>query len=352
MAQMHWNGQQLEWIETNEKTPQKQPKEKRVKRLSKAEQDWERKAEREAFRVQPAESIETQFRHAGWKERRALVLAAMRRVNVPDSRIERFVHCGSGCQILHSPSTGRTKVAGNYCHDRWCLPCASARAARIMRKLTAKLAGQRFHFVTLTLKHSSEPLSQQISRLLRHFKALRNTKGWKARVHGGAFTLELKRNAAGTEWHPHLHILHTGKLYDGRLLSVAWKKITGDSFICDSRTITNQQEGIRYVAKYASKPFDGSILREAEALDECITALRGRRLCGAFGDWRGWELEGEIEDAGDWQSLGTVRKLWWEANNGNLAAAAVLVPFVPSELRDHLLMLWPVLGAAGNLGET
>jgi hypothetical protein len=126
---------------------------------------------------------------------------------------------------------------------------------------------------------------------------------------GGAAFLEVKIAKDGRTWHPHIHIIAEGGFLNQSRLSDKWKEITGDSWIVDVRYVRDRGEVIRYVAKYASKPLDATLFRSKEHLKEAMVALKGRRLCLTFGNWRGLELEKRPEDDGNWKKVCTLDNL-------------------------------------------
>jgi len=105
-------------------------------------------------------------------------------------------------------------------------------------------------------------------------------------VNGGVAFLELTRGAAGTHWHPHLHIIWEGKYLPQEQVSKRWKELTGDSWIVDLRPIGDVERAASYVAKYASKSIPKSIWDNQENLIEVIQVLEGRRTFNTFGSWR------------------------------------------------------------------
>lgn len=249
-------------------------------------------------------AIESTWRHRHWEGHRAKIAHAMSEGAWPLTRARNFRICGSNCRIERSPSTGRVRLRAMYCHDRFCLPCGTARAKLIARNLANKVmngsAANKMRLVTLTIRHTHQPLTQQIDRLLKGFRTLRRTAIWGNAQDGGAAFLEIKRTPDGL-WHPHLHVVCEGNFISQPSLRETWRGITGDSWIVDVRMIRDAEAVSGYVAKYAAKPLDPSVIENHDALQEAMTALAGRRLCNCFGSWRGYELEQKPEDPKDWE---------------------------------------------------
>ena len=283
------------------------------------------------FDVRPADRCETEFRHSGWAVTRDRVKAALERIQVPAARQERFHHCGSGCVIEVCKVSGRARAVSNHCHDRFCKACGDTRSRLIAANLERHLDKREARFITLTLKHNSSRLCDQVDRLQTCFRRLREWVGWEESVKGGAAFLEVKLDKGGRFWHPHIHIIAEGSYLPHHRLSEAWLKITGDSSIVDIRFVRDPGEVVRYVAKYASKPLDATLFRSPDHLDEAMLALRGRRLCNTFGSWRGVKLEDKPDDPGEWTPVCSLVNLRRAVAAGEAWAAALWLQLTGSE---------------------
>lgn len=261
------------------------------------------------YASQPATTQETSFRHSGWAARRQLVWDAYSRLHLNGAKMDRFRECGSGLWLQRSSDGQDLRLSCNCCHDRMCIPCRTTLGARISRNATALILKQTTRFLTLTLRHSHTPLRDQIDRLLRSFLELRRRIYWKANVKGGAAFLEIKVSEFDGLWHPHLHILITGQWMDAREISREWLAVTGDSSIVKIKSIPDPQSTAAYVTKYVTKVIDHSVFHDPDKLDECILALRGRRLCFTIGDWRGHKLDAIPKDDKVWVNVGDLYSL-------------------------------------------
>lgn len=147
-------------------------------------------------------------------------------------------------------------------------------------------AGDRARFCTFTLKHQDAPLGQQIDRLYSSFKLLRQHPTMGKYFRAGVWFFEAKLDKAGRLWHPHLHVIQVGPdRMPQAELAIAWKQITGDSFIVHVTAINDRRQQVAYVTKYSTKPLDSSVLRVPSKLDEFVVAIKGRRLFQCFGEW-------------------------------------------------------------------
>lgn len=264
------------------------------------------------------------FRHSGWQKFRARCAASLRRVATSPSTIDAFCRCGASMWILknrHMPDT--YKAVPDHCHNRFCIPCSGARAARVRANLAEHVGDRTVRFVTLTLRHTQEPLRTTINRLYSYFRKLRQTPIWKNRAIGGLSTLEVKRAESSDAWHAHLHILVEGRYMDQAALSAEWLRITGDSHVVDIRLIRDKHTLASYVTKYVTKSsgIDNS-LSDAE-LDEVITAFRGKRTVIGFGTWRSAVIVRDEKD-GDWELFAHFNEVQFRASQGDALCESII----------------------------
>lgn len=275
----------------------------------------------EARRFPPPLPIETSFRHGGWLASRERVQDALSSARVPESRLERFQRCGADCCIEVAADGSRHRVRACYCGDRFCRPCSIARSRLIGANLEQWLVGVKARFVTLTLRPNGKPLASLLSTLVSSFAKLREQRCWSDNVKGGAYCIEITRGRRGNAWNVHLHALVFGSYIDQRALSDGWKLASGGSFIVDVRAVSDARGGARYVAKYAAKGFGSDVEQDADCLLECVLALRGRRLLGTFGAWRGRRIERPAPDSVEWRKLGSLAAVASAARRGERWAA-------------------------------
>jgi len=284
--------------------------------------------------IDPCPSLSTVFRHSGWSRDRDRVYHALRRTRQSASRLSAFARCGSSIRVMQStenPSCYR--LAGSYCHDRVCLPCANARSRTIAMNLVNAIPKGRSRFLTLTLQHENESLVHLLTKLQRSFSRLQKSKLWRARVAGGAAFLEVKRSSLSDSWHVHYHALVVGRYVPQAELSQAWYNITGDSTIVDIRSAGGPEAVSRYITKYASKPINPDFIREPDLLAEAIVALRRRRLCQTFGTLRGVALTDEPTDEA-WATVDTLDNLLLRERDGDEEAAKILAVLRSDGLDD------------------
>lgn len=264
------------------------------------------------------------FRHSGWSRIRSHVRAALLTNGARPRQIARFDLCGSDPWIAVDPNDPeRFALLANRCRSRWCVPCARERGRTIATNLQLKLGSDPIRFLTLTLKHSDSPLSDQVDRIYRAFRSLRARKFWKSNVSGGAAVLEIKHGRKDQLWNVHLHVLFVGDYIAHRLISATWWKITGDSYIVDIRLLREAKDAAAYVSKYLMKPFSNTVVNKPDALAELLSALAGRRLLLTFGTWRGYRLTEKL-DTTDWQSICPLDVMYERADAGDENARIVI----------------------------
>jgi len=267
--------------------------------------------------VEPAAAEELEFRHGGWSATRRRVRDALAAAGTAGSVLDRFDNCGSGCALEMTLDGQKTRLRANYCHNRYCTPCATARSRRIRDALMARAAGVRCLFITLTIRSvPAETLLELLDHLYKSFARLRASKIWK-RVKGGAYFTEITRGKLQDRWHPHLHIIAECDWLAQAALSAAWEKATSGSFRVDVRPCGDLQTVGRYVTTYATKGIGYEVLTDHGLLVECIVTLRGRRLCQPFGRWGKLALEDSHKPDDEWRRIGSLCSIVAGARRGD-----------------------------------
>lgn len=324
---------QLDPLQTNRGLPD--VARQRSRPLSPSEKDFEKKAAREAWRLQPAEPEEVTFRHSGWADERRRVRDAMGAAGLPAARLERFDQCGANCVVEFSKKANRHRCRATYCGDRFCKPCCGARGHQVKRNVMKWLEGRSVRFVTLTLRHSKDSLWKCLARLIKSFSMLRDRIVWKDSVTGGVGLVEVKRGSNSDLWHPHLHVLCVGGWIDATALREAWHDITGDSWEVKVLAVNDHGRAADYVAKYATKGWTAEVARDRDSLIECLLALRGKRLCLTFGEFRKLEPESDVDAPDDWNRVGRLVDIRRAADRGEQWAIGVFVSLSGVTQRDR-----------------
>ena len=219
-------------------------------------------------------------------------------------RATNFLDCRKYAWFTVHQTTRQVRVMANSCRLRWCPVCAQARFGAIRHSVTEWLKGVRNpKLFTVTMRHDSTPLQEQVDRLYKCFRDLRQHKGLKSRIRGGVWFFQLKRGKSDGRWHPHLHILLDADYIPKRDLSLEWFLTTGNSFIIDIRKVEDPEKVSEYVSRYCARPANLSEFKPDDQ-DEIYSVFKGRRLCGNFGTGHNCRLRPEKPaDAADWLKL-------------------------------------------------
>ncbi len=282
------------------------------------------------------------FRHSFWSERRNRVRESITKLSPSEEVIRRFDTCGSNCWVMRATdNSGRLRLAADRCHNRWCEACQVEKRRLIARNLTnalteQKTAGDRLRFITVTLKTTDTPLTDQLDRIYAAWRKLCQHPKIKPHIAGTISFFEVTLSMTTRLWHPHIHALVDGTYIAKDLLSQVWKEITTDSFIIDIKQIRNAAAAAGYVAKYASKAVSHYVWNNAERLEEAMFALRSRRLFNTTGTFRKMNLSQPPPDDVGWEALAPLHVLIAKARNGDADATHILRALRSSSNEDPI----------------
>jgi plasmid rolling circle replication initiator protein Rep len=228
---------------------------------------------------------------------------------------KRVEHCADYLAFRHYFTVDEVKLHGaNFCMKPLLCPmCASRRGAKALAAYTPRYQevmrlqpDLRPFLVTLTVKDGPH--------LAERFKHLHDSQRelWKRKCRGrgspfdlvraAVWSYEVKRGSGSGLWHPHLHAfvladdMTCEDVANGTLgpLSRAWHDITGDSFMVNVKPMCNEdpRSGFCEVFKYAVKFSD---MEHADTW-HAYSVLKGRRLVGSAGLFRGIEIPDSLVD--------------------------------------------------------
>lgn len=152
--------------------------------------------------------------------------------------------------------------------------------------------------ITLTLKHTDDPLQLQIKKLYDSFRKLRRRAYFQRLITGGVWFFQLKYYEGSEEWHPHIHCLVAGKFLPHARLKSLWHSITGDSYVVDIRPVKDIESASTEVARYATSPADIARMPIEQAID-VYYSTKGKRICGSWGTAKKVTLKPTPQDDGD-----------------------------------------------------
>jgi len=278
--------------------------------------------------------------HAYAYSRTLHVLAAAHR---HEKRSRRLALCGAHATLWHSPSTNTLAVRAYHCGLRCCPRCRETHAGRtreLLDRFLATVGLNRLSMITLTLAHSDNPLTEQIDRLYASFRRLRASQCWTNARPKGYAVLEIVRQTADSQWHPHLHLLADAPYIPHHQLAAAWRDATGDSYIVDIRRVNRRSRDRHrdYLCNYLTKPPTTAILDDSDLLLEWIDALHSRKVLLRFGRPTLADAPPPPVDPHDWALLGSISGLISAATRGDRRAITWLLRLQNGacvEQRDH-----------------
>lgn len=272
---------------------------------------------------------------------RLALLSHLPDLPLSDQQKARFRSCGRNAWVQFSASHNRYRIRSDTCKLRWCPSCHASKGHHVreyLRQFIAANPERRLRLITLTMLHSTAPLRTQLDNLRKAFRRLRQRAFWKGCVDGGIGTIEIKRTKAG-EWHPHLHIVATGRFVDQETLSRQWLQVTHTSRIVDVREVATARGAIDYLCKYVTKPPPLENLLDLDVATDWILGLDRSRLLIPFGNVAPYEPEQESDDYPvDWSPVSSLTELLGRRAAGDVEARIVLhsLENLPDEpLFDH-----------------
>jgi hypothetical protein len=264
------------------------------------------------------------FRHTGWSHARTRVLTALSEAGINAIATHRFATCGAHAWVQRSVEpTPRYRVVADFCQSRWCVPCSRHHTRIVASNLMRHLEGRPTRLLTLTLRQDGAGLAARIERLQSAFRRLRQSPFWKTHVCGGVSFFQTTFTPETRNWHTHLHVICDGRYVPRKLLSDAWLRATGDSFIVDVRLVRNDAVA-GYVARYTARPYTNELIGDPVALKELIAAMEHQRCFTTFGTWRSLGLSKPIPDGAQWVDLSPLSCILERAKAGDADAEAVL----------------------------
>jgi hypothetical protein len=199
--------------------------------------------------------------------------------------------CGNYLHFREYFTVGKVRLHNaTFCKQHLICPLCAIRRG-------AKALGAYLTRWDIILSERQAHLVRSLKRLTHHRRDFNaGTRGAPytelCKAQGAVYTLELTNKGNG--WHPHCHMIVLAASEPSQsALSAEWHKITGDSFIVDCRPIVGDPaEGFMEVFKYALKFSDLSLADNWEAAQ----TLKGKRLLGSFGLFRGVQVPESLLD--------------------------------------------------------
>ncbi len=219
---------------------------------------------------------------------------------------ERLVTCRTKAWFVRHDDTGQVRIASEKCKLRWCFFCSQTKQKYITMEVTKWLEhAENPKLLTLTVKHSSAPLPDQIKFLYDCFVKYRKRKLLTNAIAGGVWFFQITFNKETEEWHPHIHALLDARYMPHEELKNLWSKITRGSHIVHIRVVNDPERTVAHNARYAATPASLLGIPEDHWV-EMFLAFHGRRLCGTWGTAKKISLKPERpKDADKWRNVGS-----------------------------------------------
>lgn len=238
-----------------------------------------------------------------------------------EDHLDRILSCRKKAWFVQNSETLDIRVASKKCNLRWCPLCAESRQYFIADQTEAWLkTAHHPKLLTLTLRHTSAPLTNQIDFLYECFRQLRKKAYFKKNVIGGIWFFQVKLSKDDCTWHPHLHCVIDGNYLKFHQIQNLWINITKGSKFVNIKTCSNIQNSAKHIARYAARPADLSDKTLSQQL-ELYYALRSKRLVSSWGSARPMSFrpckpdDAHLwKDIGSWQTVQAMRGISDEAD--------------------------------------
>ncbi len=213
--------------------------------------------------------------------------------------------CRSRAWFVRNEETGAVRVAAKQCRLRWCFHCGESRQQFVTQALMPWYTEAKApKLLTVTIKHTDEPLPSQIDFLYDSFRKFRNRKFLKDNIDGGVWFFQVTYNQKSEQWHPHIHALLDASFMDHQKLMELWEKITNGSTIVHIRSVNDPEHTLTHNARYAARP-SALVKIPEDRWPDLFEAFDGRRICGTWGSARGISLRPQKpDDANKWHDVG------------------------------------------------
>jgi len=224
--------------------------------------------------------------------------------------VKHYDDCCTGASMYHNRETGELKVISGACNLRWCPICARKRAYKVSQDIRAWLEGyDKPRFLTLTMRHSKKPLSEQIDFFQKSWRRFYRSTECKAHIDQAIWAFQITYNKKRGEWHPHLHILYKGSFWDQNEIIRLWRICSGGSYIVDIRGIEDREEAIKYIARYVGRPCALAEIPESKYA-ELYYGTKGRRMFGQIGARSPKIIQPPTKlDKSKWVKLGSLKQM-------------------------------------------
>lgn len=245
-------------------------------------------------------------------------------LNTPDNVLNRKIYnCHTNLVFHHYPEIDKYKLVEAYHCDQHllCPICAIRRASKKLKVYEQKTKAillkyeklgiplYIYHIVPTVkngenLKERYNHITGVIKKILRRrresFVKDKNKSNYVqdsmfSGSIGGVYSIEIKKGKNKQMWHPHGHLLLiTTKILDYQAIYTEYAYLTGDSTNIGITKVESDNlekqfyELFKYALKFSDMDFGDNLT--------AYESMKGRRLVGSFGEYRGLQAGKDLED--------------------------------------------------------
>jgi hypothetical protein len=215
--------------------------------------------------------------------------AIVGRLLYQNSPLHRYYQRAYYCN--HELTQEGLKITGKFCDTRVCHICNRIRTAKMMNGYISQFVKFDYlEFVTLSvrsvtgnkLRETITEMRRVLTLIIRHFR-----EKLKLDI-SGVIKIEVTYNLIEDWYHPHIHLIVTGKV--GNLFVQEWLKRFPDTSSFKGQDCREADpNALNEIFKYQTKIIVGSkdkLLVHIPALDTIMVALKGKRTFQPFGSIR------------------------------------------------------------------
>lgn len=180
-------------------------------------------------------------------------------------------------------------ITGKYCKNRWCSTCNRIRTAQLIKGYTEPLSNiDDKHFVTLTVPNvRADELKIQIETMLSEFGRIKDTFRKRKTPIIGIRKLECTYNSNSNTYHPHFHIIVSGKHIAIEIVKEWLERFPDTNNLAqDVRAADDNSvhELFKYFTKIATySKIDKTRKIHIVSLDTIFRAMKGKRVFQPMG---------------------------------------------------------------------
>ena len=175
------------------------------------------------------------------------------------------------------------KITSHYCNNRWCIVCNRIRAAKLIAGYSLPLSKlEEPYMVTLTIPNvKAETLKEDVDLMFTNLNSIRKSHHKRKSKIVGIRKFEITYNEFRKDYHPHYHLIVSGKQIAEEIVGAWLKKYPNVNRKGQDIREANTNSMME-LFKYFTKMFSKSGVN-IKALDVMIKALKGRRIVQSMG---------------------------------------------------------------------